>query len=246
MNYEEYIFSGKEKILLVLEWIGISAVLAYFFYRSYIAFGCIMLLVPFFMKVKRKEFMEKRKSELSLQFSDAISFVSANLQAGSSVENAFAGILPDMVGLYGANGYITEEVRILIRGMNNNLNLESLLRDFADRSGVADIKDFADVFSIGKRTGGSIREIILNCSGGISEKKELTEELKTLVSATAFEHKIMCVAPLAIMAYIGFTSKGYFDSLYHNLTGCLFMTLCLAIYVTAFFWGKKIADVKCI
>ncbi len=42
----------------------------------------------------------------------------------------------------------------------NNVPLEKVLSDFAERSQVSDICHFADVFAIGKRSGGNLKELI--------------------------------------------------------------------------------------
>ena len=50
MVYDTYHFSAKEKMVLFTIWIGISGVAAYFFYRSWIVFGIILLGFPLFLK----------------------------------------------------------------------------------------------------------------------------------------------------------------------------------------------------
>ena len=54
------------------------------------------------------------------------------------------------------------------------------------------------------------------------------------------EQTIMKIVPFAIVLYIGFSNKGYFDSLYGNLNGVMIMSGCLAIYVFAYFLGDRI------
>ena len=47
-----------------------------------------------------------------------------------------------------------------------------------------------------------------------------------------------------IIFYIGITSPGFFDVLYHNLEGALFMTLCLGAYLSALILSEKILAVN--
>lgn len=103
MKYDTYHFSKKEMIILILMWIGISGVIAYFFYRSWIVFGIVLLCFPLFLKWQRKSAVRKRKWELTLGFREAVVIVAGNLQAGNSVENAFRRTYGDLKSLYGEN-----------------------------------------------------------------------------------------------------------------------------------------------
>jgi tight adherence protein B len=50
----------------------------------------------------------------------------------------------------------------------------------------------------------------------------------------------MKIMPFGILAYIGVSYPGYFDSLYHNFKGITIMTVSLLIYVAAFVAGDRI------
>lgn len=244
MNYEEYKFSKKELAIFCLQWIGIAGVTAYFFYRSVVVFMVLLPVFFLYLKWRKKEAIKKRKWELTLAFREAVVMVAGNLQAGNSVENAFKKVYADLKTLYGEHAEISREFRMIGRGLDNNMVLEALLMDFGDRSGVEDIKDFADIFGIAKRTGGNLKEIISDTADAISTKTEMRRELRILISEKQFEQRIMSVIPFFILIYIGFTSPGYFDSLYHNLQGIGIMTACLAAYLAALFWSMKITEIE--
>ena len=244
MKYDTYCFNGKEKITLGLIWIGISGALAYFFYRSWVIWGMILLFFPLFVKWQRKVSVKKRKWELTLAFREAVMIVAANLQAGNSVENAFRKTYGDLKNLLGEDADMTKEFLLIGRGLDNNIILEKLLLDLGTRSGAEDIMDFADIFAVAKRSGGNLREIITDTAEVISEKIEMKRSLRVLISEKQFEQKIMSVIPFFILIYIGFTSPGYFDSLYHTLSGMGIMTACLVGYVLALFWGMKITAIE--
>lgn len=244
MRYDTYIFSIKEKILSFITWFAVSGVVAYFFYRSWVILGVVLLFFPLFLKWQRKRFVKKRKWELTLAFREAIVMVAANLQAGNSVENAFRRTYSDLKSLYDETTDIMKEFQLIGRGLDNNLVLEKLLLDLGERSEVEDICDFADIFAVAKRSGGNLREIITDTVDVISEKIEMKRNLRILISEKQFEQKIMSVIPFFILIYIGFTSPGYFDSLYHSLSGFGIMTACLIAYGLALLWGMKITAIE--
>ncbi len=203
-----------------------------------------MLFVGGAYLVKAEEKKEKdRKGKLRKEFKDAILAVSADLRAGYAVENAFRETLAEMGMLHGRDSPICRELGRIVRGMENNLSVEYLMGQFAVRSDIEEIREFADVFAIAKRTGGNLTEIIAETAGTISERIEVEKEIQTMLSAKRLELNIMSAVPFAIIAYVEAASGGYFDILYDSITGRVVMTICFVIYMAAYFLGIKIAEI---
>lgn len=244
VDYKEYALSGKEFILYLAQGLMLCGIVSYFFYRSLAAFICLSPLLVIFLKIKKKELCKKRKQELNLQFRDAVLSVSANQKAGYSVENAFREAYRDMAVLYGKDSHICKELNYIAKGLDNNIVLEKLLYDFALRSNIQDIVQFADVFIIAKRNGGNMTEILSETAGTIEEKISVDKEIQVLISSKKMEQKIMNAVPFVIIFYIDMTSKGFFDSLYHNLIGVIVMTICLALYLAALIIAGKLVEIE--
>ena len=106
MEYGVYKFSRKEKVYIVLQWIGICCLIAFFFYRSVWAFIILMPFIILYFKWKKREAVKMRKWELTMAFREAVVIVAGNLQAGNSVENAFRTTYEDLARLYGTRAEI--------------------------------------------------------------------------------------------------------------------------------------------
>lgn len=195
--------------------------------------------VVFFCKIRRSK-GEREREELTAQFRECILAVGTLLGAGYSVENAFLECEQDMALMYGKDALICGELRMVRRGLHINVSLEELLTDFGERSGCEEIVQFAEVFSIAKRSGGNLAEIIRSSAELISRKAELKQEIDTLLSGKKMELNIMKIMPFAILAYIGAANPGYFDTLYSDLYGRLIMTGCLAAYIGAYMLGELV------
>lgn len=243
-DYAEYRFSLKEGALASLEGIFLVAMVGYFFYRSLLS--CIFLLpvFVFFLRKKKRDMAKKRRQELSLQFKDLVLALSANVKAGYSIENAMREAYQDVELLYGAESPVCLEVRHILRGLDNNVILEKLLYDLGVRSRLPDIMQFADVFLIAKRSGGNLTEILEKTAGVIEQKIETDKEIQLMIGARKMEQKIMNMVPFLIIFYIGTTSRGFFDVLYHNLIGAAVMTVCLLFYGTAYLLSERIVEIE--
>lgn len=195
--------------------------------------------IYFFGTICRKKLL-KEKEELTAQFRECILAVSTSLQAGYSAENAFVECIKDMRLMYGEESLICSELEQIRRGLNINITLEELLQDFAGRSGCEEISEFAQIFSLAKRSGGNIAEIIRTSAALIGRQIELRQEFRSLLAGRRMELNIMKVMPFGISLYISFSTPGYFEPLYHNIVGVAIMTGCLAVYLTAYVMGEAV------
>lgn len=244
LQYDSYRFSRAEAVLTCMYIMFLVCSLAVLFYRSIFA---VLFLSPVGYLVWKKEKekkIQRRKKELGLQFKDCIQSVSANLRAGYSIENAFRESYSEISLLYGKDSYMAAELARLTQGLANNISLERLLLSLGERSGVTDIREFGEIFSIAKRNGGNMMDILMRTSQVIGKKMETDKEIQVLVSAKQMEQRIMNLVPFAIILYISFTSPGFFDVLYHNPMGVTVMTVCLSVYYAAYKLSAKIVDIR--
>lgn len=239
-DYHSYEWRRGERLRTGCLCAGITALLAYFFYRS--AWAMIPLsaigVVSWFRIREDRHRMECR--ELNTQFAECILAVSTMMKAGYSVENAFLEGEQDMVLLFGADSLIDRELKLIRRGLSINISLEELLSDLGKRSDCEDISGFAEVFSIAKRSGGNLSEIIRNTAELISRKNETQKEIDVMLGGKKMELGIMEIMPMGILFYLDIVNPGYFDLLYHNLKGVLMMTACLCVYLAAILVGDRI------
>ena len=112
------------------------------------------ILFPLALKKKLKQ---RRMEKLRGEFKDAILAVASGLNAGYSVENAFAVSLKEMEEIHGSDSMIAKEIRLILRKVRMNLTFEDALGDFAARSGLDDVKNFADVFLAARKSGNGIK-----------------------------------------------------------------------------------------
>lgn len=234
----------KENLKILGKGIGILAVVSYFFYRSIWAFFLFSPYLIFYFRKKKQEEQERQAEVLRYQFKDGIMAVSAALNAGYSVENAFREGRKDLALLYKKEDPIMREFQRITRGLDANERLEKLLFDFAARSQLEEVEGFAEIFSTAKEAGGDFSVIIRTTAERISARMEVKREIKTMVAAKNFEQKIMSLVPFLIMFYIDLTSPGFFGELYGNMLGVLVMTVCLGIYLLSRYLAERIMRIQ--
>lgn len=239
-DYHKYSWKKGERIRTVFLCIGVTGILAYFFYRSFFALIPLSVVGASAFSLIKRQKLEKAREELAGQFRECILAVSVSLQAGYSVENAFLECRQDMALMYGEEAPICQELKLIKRGLDINISLEELLVDMAGRSGCEEVAQFAQIFALAKRNGGNMAEIIRNSANQIGRQIELRQEIQMLLGGKKMELTIMKIMPFGILLYIDMGNPGYFDSLYHNFVGIAVMTGCLGLYLGAYFLGEHI------
>ncbi|MDO4343551.1 MAG: hypothetical protein Q4C50_01985 [Eubacteriales bacterium] len=245
MDYREYHFTRREFLKNTALFLALDGTVSYLFYRSFLIFVLFLPGVVPFLKERKKACAKARQQKLLSQFLDGMQAVETALRAGYSVETAFAQALKELQNQYGGtDADILWEFRYIAVQLNMNRNLEELLNGLAVRSGVEDIRTFADIFAASKRTGGNLIAIIRNTVTCAAQKEETRREIQTCLAAKRLEQNIMSLVPCLILLYVQAVSPGFLDVMYHNAAGILVMSLCLALYAAAWAWGKKIVSIE--
>ncbi|MDD2957341.1 MAG: type II secretion system F family protein [Lachnospiraceae bacterium] len=243
MDYTRYQFSRKEILYYGLLYLCLDGAVSYLFFNSMIAFFILLPGTVLYFRDRRGSQQEKRAIRMQSEFLTGIQLISASLQAGYAVENALKEAAKELVKIYDKNAFAVQEFTYMVRQTALNRSIESLLLDLGKRSGLEDIQNFAEVFMTAKRTGGDLMAIIQNTVSCIQQKQETRMEINTCLSGKRMEQSMMSLIPLFILGYVGVTSQGFLDVMYHNLPGVTVMTICFGIYVTAYFWGKRIMHI---
>lgn len=220
------------------------ALLSYVFYRNFLSFFLFLPLGLCYPLVKKRELKKRRKEELKRQFKEAVLMLSSSLAAGYSMENSFAQAEAQLRELYGEKGMMAEEFADMRRKISMNRTLEELWSDFAWRSGVEEIRSFAQIFKAARRSGGQMGAVIAHVSEIIGGKIQVQEEIRTMTAQKQMEQKIMNTLPAAIVLYVDFTSPGFFDSMYETAAGRIVMTACLLIYAAAYILAGRMLEIE--
>ena len=244
IDYQNYRFTGKEILKYFLQTLLLCALGDYLFYQNV---WVLILVVPasvWMLKIRRKQRIRERKRKLNYEFRDALTAMSVAVQAGYSVENAISICTKDLEQLCGRDSDIWKEFRYIETQQKVSVPVEDLFLDLADRSGIEDIENFASVFQAAKRTGGDMNRIIQKVARMLSDKIEVKKEIEATLAAKKGEQMVMSLMPVGIIVYLKLTSPGFLDIMYGNILGICAMTFCLAVYLIAFWLGRKIVEIE--
>lgn len=260
LNYRVYVMSTSEKVLVAILAFLVGGIVGLIFYGDlfmldgfpttatyisntvvFVGVGLLTgrLAMPIYIKSRK----EKRDNALKQQFRAMLDTLSSSFSTGSNMQNAFTSALADLKMQYSVNDYIVREMEEIISATRQNISIEVMLKDFAERSGNEDIMSFADVFEIGYRKGGNMNFIIQRTHSVISDKMAVADEITTKLTSNKMQHNVMSLMPIALVAMLRFTNES-FAANFATPTGVLANTVAIGIFIGAYFYGNKIVDIK--
>ena len=197
----------------------------------------LLLLYPYFRRMED----EKAKRELLIQFKDLLYSLAASFSVGRNMRQALKESLDFWGNTYGEKDRIVMEVRRMIRGMEDaNETDVTVLRDFAERSGLRDIMDFVNVYESSKSTGADMGRAIARATGVIADRIDMDRELKSMMAAKLSEGRIVGLAPVALVLAMRVFAPGYMEPMYSTASGAVAALISLSLSGIAIFMTERI------
>ena len=261
LNYKVYKMASNEKMLYFIMAFVLAAAVAYLFYGgigkdkydnpttlTYILDISIMTIAGLvagrlFLPIRKEQIIENRKKKLRVQFIDLLDSLSASISSGKNVTGAFQAAREDLLIQYQPESYIIQEVDNIISGIENNIDVGSMLINFGERSGIEDIRVFGRVFETSYSKGANLKEVIRNSHLILSSKCEIEMEIETKVASNKNEQNIMAIMPIILVGMIKLTSADFSQN-FTTPTGIICTTIAIGAFVGAYMLGRKILKIE--
>jgi tight adherence protein B len=223
----------------------LSAMVAWLFFDT--VYAAALLVIPLGVICIRafsayKE--ERMKERLLLEFKDAMQAVCASLMAGYSMENAWREAESEMRKQHGDGSIMYLELHRINAAVGMSRPLESMLSEFAARSGCDDIESFAEVFAFAKRSGGNYIGIIKTTIQKLSDRIDVEAEIETELAGKKLEGHVMDLMPAFILGYLKITSPDFVSALYRNVSGILVMCAALILYIATVMITERMLKIQ--
>lgn len=244
VDYDLYSMTVREKLMCITAAAIAIFGAAYVFYRSMII---SLLLTPFallYPRIRRREIIRERKTELNLQFREMLYSIASSLSAGKSIELAFGDAGRELSIQYSdPETFILAELQQIIRRIDMNDTVEEALNDLAARSHLEDMLNFADVFSICKRSGGNLVQVVRNTAEIISEKIDVRQEINVLLTEKRLEYRVLNIMPVFIVLLLSAGAEEFMSPVFTEPLGRVAVTFSLLLFALAYLVSKRIMDI---
>lgn len=222
----------------------VTGLTAWLYYRTAWAFIFLSPMWFWYYRQLSEECVRRKQQEFEQQFKEMIRAAASSLNAGYSVENALRESRKELRLLYSEKEPILRELGIVERQLRIQVPAEQAMEEMAERVCLEDVENFAAVFATAKRSGGDMMAIIRNTSEQIGDKTDVRREIQTILAAKRYEFKVMAGVPYLIIAYMSVSFPEFMGCLYGNVIGIGVMTVCLVMYLGAYYLGVKLVEIE--
>lgn len=244
-DYGTYELNRLERLWAIAIGAAMSGLAVGLMYGTWILAVLAAPLGLLYPKLYARALCERRKNKLRSQFKEALHALSSLLSAGRSLENAFASLEQELALLLGhGKSDLMKELGMIANRLRNGEPLVAPLLDFAKRSTLPEVRNFADVVTIAKKAGGDMVEVVRHTSQFIGEKLDVELEVSVLVAQKRFESRIMMAMPFVFVGMLGFVAGDYMAPLHQQGAGWLVITLVFAAVLGCCWWMGRIMDIK--
>ena len=244
-NYEKYQLSRAETVLYYGCGCLLALLVSLLCYRQVLVSLLVLPLLRKFRPFLEDALARKRQRKLYDQFRDLLYALSSAVSTGRHLADAMEESISHLSRLYGKEAFIVLELEKMIHSFRESrTGTGQLLLDFGKRSGLSDIRTFADIYSICLGAGGDLDRVILRSSQIMLEKIEILREIQVQTAQKLMEVRILSLIPIGILALLQLTSPSYLDGMYQEPGGRLVMTLALGLQAGAFYLGQKIVTIE--
>lgn len=260
LNYGVYVLTKGERVAVSLLGFLVGGLVGLVFYGGlfksdgmatsatyisntifFVIVGCVA--VKFLIPIYKNMCLEKRRNKLKKQFRDMLESLTASFSSGSNVQKAFEAAFVDLQMQYEEKDYIIIEMQEILNGVAQNISVETMIKNFGERSGNEDISSFADVFEVCYRKGGDMKMVIHRTHSVISEKMAVADEIETKLTSNKMQHNVMSVMPIVVVAMLKMTNDAFATNFATPL-GVVVNTIAIGIFLGAYKYGLKIVDIK--
>jgi len=239
--YSEYTMTLADRITGFAVGAVIGVIVAQIFF-GFIAVDVIVAVIAGIaaVPVYRRMIIKRRLKLLLVQFRDMLDILGAAYSSGMITTTAFSDAEHNLIIQYGEKSMICQEIRRVNYNAEVGDSIEEALLEFAERSGLDDIKSFASVMYISKESGGNIRQIVNETRGIIGDKIEIEQEIQTIISGAESSLNIMICLPLLVVPMAqSFVSEGSNGAIVLGVK-----IFGIILFAGAYALGRKMTNIK--
>ncbi len=177
---------------------------------------------------------------MQAQFKDALQYIKNGVDSGEALKNAIKNAANGLKALYGEKSEITQAFKMMYVKIETGHEIANEFYELGGKLHIREAVEFAELYTILKRNGGNLSEVLAAETESIRDRINLKRELNVTIAEKKGEFNIMLCIPYFILIYLRTFAAELVIPLYNNTKGIVFMTVMLAAYILLYFAGRTI------
>lgn len=181
---------------------------------------------------------ERRAAKVRAELPDALDMAANSLGAGLTLPQAILRNLEHFPPL------VAEEFARIIYDTRLGYSVGGAFENFAKRLPTADVRMVAIASSIGVAHGGNLADSYRMLSTLLRDNLAFEDELKAMTTEGRMQAIVMSALPLVMLVLLGLVKRDLVSPLFTTAMGWGALGLLFTMQTIAYFWIKKIVDIK--
>ncbi len=234
----------KWALVAIGKGVGLGCLIALLFFES--GWGCMIIpaCLGITWKQAKKQQSQKAQEKEQEHFAEYLGFLKEALLVGYSLEQAVGEGKKGMLTTLKEEDSFLQAVTRMERKMQLGTPVETAFSEWAEEAVCDDIRDFAEVLLIAKRTGGAVQQVIDHTEQVIRDKQETLRYIRSVLHSRQYEAKVMKCMPFAMLVYLRLFMADFLEPLYHNPVGIVVMSVVLTVYFVLCLAVDKVTSVS--
>ena len=245
MKNKLYKVNVVELIFYSALYIAFSFLAGMIFFDNYIMALFVIPFVVYLIFKYIKNSKKKHNKVMLERFRLFISYLNAGMQGASKpVEKAFFEAVDEMIFVYSEKDIFLKHMITIRKTLDNNnaRKLELEFYDFAVKTKIPDIIDFANVLISCKNTNTSaISDVIRLTDELIGEKINAQMDFQVMIQENKMVFNIMSLMPMFFIEFFNFCMTDYLSPLYKG-AGRVVMIIGLVLNAFCYIMGNKFIE----
>ncbi|MEG1552513.1 MAG: type II secretion system F family protein [Kiritimatiellia bacterium] len=180
----------------------------------------------------------RRQDQLRKELPDALDMISNSLRAGLTLQQALARNLAKLPG------HIAAEMAHVLYDTRLGYSLGMAFDNFGVRQPVQEVRMIVLASKIGVSHGGNLAETYGMLSGLIRDNLAFENELRAMTTEGRMQALVMSCLPFALLLIMLLIQRDTVMRFFTTTQGLVTLMVMTAMQVIAYFWIRKIVDVK--
>lgn len=180
----------------------------------------------------------RRAAKIRAELPDALDMVSNSLSAGLTLPQALMRNLAHFPAL------VSEEFARILYDTRLGYSIGGAFDNFAERLPIPDVQMIAIASKIGVAHGGSLADSYRMLSALLRDNMAFEAELKAMTTEGRMQAIVMSALPAVMIVLLGLVKRDLVAPLFTTGAGWLALGILALMQALAYFWIRKIVDIK--
>jgi tight adherence protein B len=217
--------------VLLLICLGLAAALPAFLWTENLVSAAVLMVLGMGLTLLYFVYLRSsRLRQIQEQLPDVIDLVARTVRAGSSLDQAVAGVAEKI------EGPLSVELKRCARQLEMGLSLSAAFRSLEQRIPLMDVQMFVTTIGVHRQTGGSLALTLERMAAVMRERLTYRRQIRATTAAGRMSAMLVAAAGPLLFLYFFLLKPEYIQAMLNDQLGQILLIVAVALEVIGVVW----------